>query len=331
MDVELLHPELLWLAPAVAIAILIWRTWRRSSQHLPYAAFPLAGLLPRRARASRLRSAPLFVAAAAVPCIALALSEPVLPSAQAALKSRGLDIVLVLDLSSSMGEVMGLGTPGHGPGSSGPTRMEITKNALLEFIALRPNDRIGMVVFSDNAYVVSPLTFDHDYLRQYVGLVDNNILRNEGMTAIGDGIALANTLLVRQGTANVTGTRVIVVFTDGEHNYGLDPVKAVDSAHADGARVHVIGVDLPEKIRAKPEVQRLVHAIRQYGGRYADAGTVGELRSASRAIDSLEKGWLVQTRTVLNQPIDEYFSLAAAVLLAAAMLLRAVPYFIDVT
>lgn len=328
MDIELLRPEYLWTVPVALAAILAWRlSFRRRA----YAVFPLSMLLPRAARASRLRHAPLVIAAAAVPFIAIALSEPVLPFSEAALTSRGLDVVLVLDLSSSMEEVMGLGTSGHGPGSSGPTRMEITKNALIDFIALRPNDRIGLVVFSDNAYVVSPVTFDHDYLRQYVAMVDNRILRNEGMTAIGDGIALANALLVRQGTANVTGTRVIVVFTDGEHNYGLDPVEALQSAHAAGARVHIIGVDLPATIRMKPDVQRLVRAVRQYGGRYADAGTVAELRAASRSIDALEKGWLVQTRTVRNQPIDQYFTLAAVVLLTLAMLVRAIPYFIDVT
>jgi hypothetical protein len=162
-------------------------------------------------------------------------------------------------------------------------------------------------------------------------MADNRLLRNEGMTAIGDGVALASSLLVRQGTATVKGTRVIVVFTDGEHNYGLDPVKALDVAHDAGARVHIIGVDLPEKIRIKAEVQRLVRAVRQYGGRYTDAATVAELRSASRSIDALEKGWLVQRRTVRNHPIDEYFSLSAVVLLTLAMLLRANPYFIEVT
>ncbi|MEO5895551.1 MAG: VWA domain-containing protein [Vicinamibacterales bacterium] len=328
MDMELLQPQYLWAIPIALSVILAWRlTFRRRA----YAVFPLAVLLPRAARASRLRQAPLMLAAAAVPLIAIALSEPVLPYAEGELKSRGLDIVLVLDLSSSMEEVMGLGQAGRGPGTHGPTRMVITKNALLEFIALRPNDRIGLVVFSDNAYVVSPLTFDHDYLRQYVAMVDNQILRNEGMTAIGDGIALANALLVRQGTANVSGTRVVVVFTDGEHNYGLDPVEALETAHSAGARVHVIGVDLPAEIRIRPEVQRLVRAVRQRGGRYADAGTVAELRAASRSIDALEKGWLIQTRTIRNQPIDYYFSLSAVVLLAGAMLLRAIPYFIDVT
>jgi Ca-activated chloride channel homolog len=328
MEIELLRPQYLWPIPVALAVILAARLlFRRRS----YAAFPLAVLLPRSARASRLRQAPLAVAAAAVPLIAIALSEPVIPFVEGELQSRGLDVVLVLDLSSSMEEVMGPWPPGSGHSTAGPTRMDVTKNALLEFIALRPNDRVGLVVFSDNAYVVSPLTFDHDYLRQYVAMVDNQILRNEGMTAIGDGIALANALMIKQGSATVAGTRVMVVFTDGEHNYGLDPVAALEKAHGGGARVHIIGVDLPAEIRIKPDVQRLVQAVRRYGGRYVDAATVSELRAASRSIDAMEKGWLVQNRTIRNLPVDHYFTLCAVLLLATAMLLRAIPYFIDVT
>ena len=121
------------------------------------------------------------------------------------------------------------------------------------------------------------------------------------------------------------------VMDDGEHNYGLDPVEALQAANAVGARVHIIGVDLPAEVRIRPEVQRLARAVRQNGGRYLDAGTVSELRSASKSIDALEKGWLVQTRSIRNQPIYHYFALLALVLLTAAMVLRAIPYFIDVT
>lgn len=324
---ELQDPEYLWILPVVLVAVLAWRAFRRHR----YAAFPLAGLLtPRTYRASRLRHAPIVIALAALPFIAVALSEPVLPYSEGELKSRGLDIVLVLDLSSSMEETMGAGA-GRRSGFTGQTRMQVTKNALLELIALRPDDRVGLVVFSDNAYVVSPLTFDHDYLRQYVAMIDNRILRNEGMTAIGDGIAVASALLLRQSSADVSGNKVMVVFTDGEHNYGLDPVEALDAASAAGARTHMIGVDLPAEIKAREEVQRLVGAVRRHGGRYFDADTVGQLRAASRSIDALEKGWLVQTRTVRNRPVYHYFALPGLLLVASAMLLRAVPYFIDVT
>lgn len=324
---EFQHPEYLWVVPAVLVGVIAWRLLRRR----PYAAFPLAALLGTGLyRASRLRHAPTFIAAAALPFIAVSLAEPVLPYSEGELKSRGLDIVLVLDLSSSMEETMGAGAGGRS-GFTGQTRMVVTRNALLEFIALRPEDRVGLVVFSDNAYVVSPLTFDHEYLRQYVGMIDNRILRNEGMTAIGEGIAVASALLARQSAADVTGNKVMVVFTDGEHNYGLDPLEALDAASAAGVRTHMIGVDLPAEIKAREEVQRLVGAVRRHGGRYFDADTVGQLRAASRSIDSLEKGWLIQTRTMRNRPVYHYFVVPALLLLTLAMLLRAVPYFVDLT
>lgn len=332
--ITLQRPEYLWALPIALVVIIAWRALRRRS----FVAFPLVGLLTARAyRASRLRHAPTIVAAAALPFIALALTDPVVPYSEGEVKARGLDIVLVLDLSSSMEEIMGppptaaelMGTAGGRP--HGETRLETTKKALLDFIRMRQDDRIGLVVFSDNAYVVSPLTFDHEYLRQYVAMVDNQILRNEGLTAIGDGIVLGTALLARQSATRFAGSKVMVVFTDGEHNFGSDPVEAVEAADATGTRVHMVGVNLPEQIKSGPEVQRLVGAVRRHGGRYFDADTAGQLRSASLAIDRLEKGWLVQTRYIRNRPVYDYFAVPAILLLTAALLLRAVPYFIDVT
>jgi len=328
------RPEYLWALPAALVMIVAWRVLRRR----PFVAFPLEGLLAaRQFRASRLRHAPTVIAAAALPLIALALTDPMIPYSEGEVKARGLDIVLVLDLSSSMQEMMGQGqpignllAPPQGQ-RGGETRMETTKKALLDFISLREDDRIGLVVFSDNAYVVSPLTFDYEYLRQYVGMIDSQILRGEGMTAIGDGIAMGTALLARQSTTRLSGNKVMVVFTDGEHNYGSDPVEALQAADATGTRVHMIGVDLPDQVRAGPEVQRLVSAVRRHGGRYFDADTAGQLRRASLAIDSLVKGWLVQKRYIRNRPVYHYFALPALLLLTGALLLRAVPFFIDVT
>lgn len=332
-ELELRNPEYLWAIPAAIVLVLAWRTFRR--RH--YAAFPLVGLLTdRRYRASRLRHLPVLLAGAAVPFVALAMTDPVLPYSEGEIRARGLDIVLVLDLSSSMEEVMGY-TPtmadlrANAGRPRGDTRLETTKKALLDFIALRQHDRVGLVVFSDNAYVVSPLTFDHDYLERYVEMIDDQILRGEGMTAIGDGIAMGTALLARQSAQNISGNKVMVVFTDGEHNYGADPVEALQQADNAGTRVHLIGVDLPEQVKSGPEVQRLVTAIRRHGGRYFDAETAGQLRRASMSIDSLEKGWLVQTRSIRDRPVYHFFAVPALVFLTLALLLRAVPWFIDVT
>lgn len=376
------YPEYVWVLPIALVVILLLRALRTPA----FAAFPLAGLLGPKYRASRLRHLPTFVAVSALPLIALALTQPVLPYALGQMTSRGLDIVLVLDLSLSMQELMGRpgvpesapaararidysrysisvdqygtyrmtpapGTPaapvngasrGAGatatardqtppPAPARATRLETTKRALIEFIARRRGDRIGLVVFSEHAYLVSPMTFDHESLTQYVELVDDKILPGEAMTAIGDGLTLARSLLARQSTGRISGNQVIVVFTDGENNHGTDPLKALEAADSAGTRVHVVAIDLQEMIRKRPAVQALMNAVVRHGGQYFNAEGAGQLRAASLAIDSLERGLVEQTEYIRNRPVYHYFAIPAMLLLTAALALRTVPFFIDVT
>src|SRR4029079_13979531 len=110
---------------------------------------------------------------------------------------------------------------------TGRTRMDAVKDAVRTFVRTRRDDRIGLVVFSDNAYVISPLTFDHEYLLHYVDLVDDKILQGEGQTAIGDGLALSNYVLSRQATQNSRGHQLIVLLPDGESNRAREPVEVL--------------------------------------------------------------------------------------------------------
>jgi Ca-activated chloride channel family protein len=252
--------------------------------------------------------------------------DPVRRFASESVVTRGVDIALVLDLSSSMEEIMG----GVSASPQRQTRLDVTKRALSQFIRARSGDRIGLVVFSDNAYVVSPLTVDHDYLVRYVDMIDNQILRGEGMTAIGEGLAVANTLLERQPPASPRD-RVIVVFTDGENTYGRDPLGPLEASRQAGYRVHLVGVDLEQEVKGKPEVLRLVRKVRTQGGRYFTADTAGQLQGVARAIDALETGTLTATRAVRNEPVFVPFAAAACVLLCAALLLRSVRSFVDLT
>ena len=317
----LLQPAYLWTIPLALVLIVLWRMLRRPR----FVSFPLARLLSGpQYRASRLRQAPIVAAAAVLPLIALALSEPVLPYSERKVTSRGVDLALVLDLSSSMQELMG--------GQQGAAnRLETTKRALIDFIGRRPDDRIGLIVFSDYSYVVSPLTFDHQYLRDYVSMIDDKTLAEEGLTAIGDGIATGSALLARMKLERGSGRQVMVVFTDGEHNFGEDPLVTLAKADEAGTRVHMVGIDLNEVTKTRPAVLRLVDAVRGYGGRYYDAASAAQLQSASASIDALEKGTLVQTRYVRNRPVFHYFAVPAIVLLCLVFALRAVPYFVDVT
>ena len=318
----------IWLAAAFAtVALLKWRVrWRFAAftAVLPLARFPF--------RASPLRRLPFAVLAAAAALTSLAIMQPVIPYSQADLQSRGLDIVLVVDLSSSMQEDMGSGqTPNRVLVPTGRTRLDAVKDAVRTFVKTRRDDRIGLVVFSDNPYVISPLTFDHEYLLHYIDFVDDKILQGEGQTAIGDGLALSNYVLSRQATRESRGHQVIVLFTDGENNRGREPVDVLAESKAAGIRVHMIGVDLERDVKEKPSVQMLMAAVDDVGGKYFSADSERDLAAASRTIDTMEKGLLVSRVYVRDVPVYEWFAVPALVALAAALALRAIPYFVDQT
>lgn len=332
-----LQPEIGWwmLAGAALVWLARWRLrWRFA------ATTDVRSLGDRRYRASFARRLPFALLVLALACIAVALMEPVIPYSQAEVQSLGLDVVVLLDLSSSMQEDMdappaarttlvSTGVPAA-PRPPAHTRLDATKNAIKTFVRGRRDDRIGLVVFSDNAYVVSPLTFDYDYLVHYVDMVDDQILRGEGQTAIGDGLALANYLLSRQSKGS-RSHQVIVLFTDGENNRGRDPLESLADSSRAGIRVHMIGVDIDKEVKAKPAVQQLLASIQANGGRYFNANSERDLLAASRSIDSIEKGLLVNKVYVHDVPVYQWFAVPALLLLAAAMAVRAIPYFIDQT
>lgn len=329
-----------WFAGAIAAAVVA-----RGLLRQPFAASTTVRWLRGPAyRASPFRRLPFLILLAGLVLIACALMEPVLPFSEAEVRSTGLDIVMLLDLSSSMQEEMErvrqprtLANLSFSSGNKvsarkpGETRLEAVKRAIRNFVLRRRDDRIALIVFSDNAYVVSPLTFDHDYLVHYIDLVDDQILRGEGMTAIGDGLALSNYLLVRQSHGVERRNQVIVLFTDGENNKGRDPVEVLKESSDAKIRVHFIGVDLEDEIRNKVQVQRLLQSIRMYGGRYFNANTASELEAASRTVDSIEKGVLSNRVLVRDVPVFQWFALPALICLAAAIALRAIPFFIDQT
>ena len=335
-----LQPELAWwLFGALALVAIV--RWRMRGE---YAASTTVAWLARAAyRASIVRRLPLAVVATSLGLVALALMEPVIPSVDAEIQSRGLDIVMLLDLSSSMQEQMERVRPSRDMSRltfttrdsmtmrvAGTTRLEATKDAIKSFVMHRRDDRIALIVFSDNAYVVSPLTFDHGYLLRYIDMVDDQILRGEGMTAIGDGLALANYLLARQA-GSMRRNQVVVLFTDGESNKGRDPLDVLQESNAANIRVHFVGLDLEDEVRNKAQVQRLVDAVKRYGGQYFDANTVRDVDRASRTIDAIEKGVLVNRVHVRNEPVYQWFALPALVLIVVAVGLRAVPFFVDLT
>jgi Ca-activated chloride channel family protein len=160
-------------------------------------------------------------------CVAAArpqqLGEPTQPP------QAGRDLMLAVDLSGSMSdEDMTLG---------GQTvdRLTAAKAVLADFLDRRPGDRVGLLVFGDKAYALTPLTLDLDSVR---GQLDDSVVGLAGRaTAIGDAIGLA----VKRLRSQPSSQRVLILLTDGVSNAGiLDPLKAAELARDEGVRIHAI-------------------------------------------------------------------------------------------
>lgn len=160
-------------------------------------------------------------------CVAAArpqqLGEPIQPP------QAGRDLMLAVDLSGSMGdEDMALG-------GQAVDRLTAAKAVLADFLDRRAGDRVGLLVFGDKAYALTPLTRDLDSVR---GQLDDSVVGLAGRaTAIGDAIGLAVKRLRSQPSAQ----RVVILLTDGVSNAGiLDPIKAAELARDENVRIHAI-------------------------------------------------------------------------------------------
>lgn len=321
--------DLLIVLLPLTLLILVVK-WRKRKN---YIAHPLLFYLRTRIRpAPSIIHLPNWLEYLALGFLLLSLLNPVLPSAEHSAVNEGLDIILVLDLSSSMQEPIDLqGTLERrrlGMGQKEKTRLEAVKEAMIQFVQNRRNDRIGVVVFSENGYVVSPMTVDTHYLTRYLRMVDNKTLASEGQTAIGEGILSALHLAEQRirGSHRSKG-KLMIVLTDGENNTGRDVYMAIRKASEAGFKIHFIGVEV-ERARDAP---RLIHAVRASGGNYYDVRDAQQLEKAYIDISRLEKGTFLTKKHLTHLPHFYPFALISFSLLAASLALRSIPYFIEIS
>jgi Ca-activated chloride channel homolog len=156
----------------------------------------------------------------------VALARPQSSSSKQDISVEGIDIVMALDISSSMLAQ-----------DLKPDRLEAAKIVAQDFINGRPNDRVGLVVFSRETFTQVPLTTDHAVLKNIFRDIKSGLL--EDGTAIGDGLATA----VNRLQDSKAISKVIILLTDGENNSGsLDPSSAAEIAKLYGIRIYTIGV-----------------------------------------------------------------------------------------
>ena len=230
---------------------------------------------------------------AALGLLIVGLARPQLGRAATQVRAEGIDIMLAVDLSSSM-----LAEDFQIEGNRA-NRLDAVKNVVREFLDKRPNDRVGLVLFAARPYTQAPLTLDHGWLlsnldRARIGLIEDG-------TAVGSALATA----VGRLEGSDAKSKIVILLTDGQSNAGkVPPLTAAQSAKALGYRVYTIGagtrgtapypqvdpfgrkvyVNMPVDV----DEETLQHIAETTGGRYFRATDTESLRRIYDDIDKLE-------------------------------------------
>ena len=237
-----------------------------------------------------LRHLPFALKSLALTALILAIARPQSSLKEEKVTTEGIDIVMVMDVSSSMLAQ-----------DFSPNRMEASKKLGLEFIDNRNDDRIGLVVFAGESFTQCPITTDHAVVKNFMAEIQQGVL--EDGTAIGMGLATAVTRL-KDSEAK---SKVIILLTDGVNNSGIiDPTTATETAIQYDTRVYTIGVGRRGMARApvsrdargrfiygdvevEIDEELLKQIAGQTGGKYFRATSNQKLQEIYSEIDQLEK------------------------------------------
>jgi len=223
--------------------------------------------------------------------LVVALSRPQAGREKREMSAEGIDIMLTLDVSSSME----LNDLGNGERS----RLAVAKEVVSDFVGGRYSDRIGMVVFAGESFTQCPLTLDYDVLTSFLQGVQ---IADESWNGTAIGMALINaTNRLRESEGR---SQVIILLTDGVNNAGeIEPLTAADVAEAVGVRVYTIGVGSDGSIRrpvqgifgtryqtvqVEIDEDTLREVAQRTGGKYYRATSEEKLEAIYKEIGELE-------------------------------------------
>lgn len=283
-----------WVLVLLALIpfMLLYGWNRRGSAHIRFSSLSVLGRLAQPFSVSLRHGVPVLRCLAVVLIIA-ALARPQAGVKSVEVHSTGVDIMLCLDSSGSM-RALDFTTNGKRD-----TRMAAVKSVVGEFVRGREHDRIGMVVFGEEAFTQCPLTLDYGVL---LSLLDTLEIGMAGdATAIGSALGLC----VKRFKDIDSKSRVVVLLTDGVNNTGtVTPLTAARLARKFGIKVYTIGVGSEGKapfevdslfgkqyvyLEADLDEDTLQQIARLTGGQYFRATDTEALREIYRQIDSMEK------------------------------------------
>lgn len=320
-DIVFGYPEFLYLLILLPF-IIAWYIYRLKKQQPALLLSTTQGFEKSKSTIRvRLRHLLFILRVLVIGLLIIILARPQSSSSHKNVSTEGIDIVLALDISTSM-----LAEDFH------PNRLEAAKKTAMTFIDNRVEDRIGLVIFSGESFTQCPVTIDHDVLKNLFNSIKSGMIMDG--TAIGNGLATAISRL-KDSKAK---SKVIILLTDGVNNTGfIAPLSAAEIAKTFGIRVYTIGVgsrgvapypfQTPfgiqyQNIPVEIDEPVLKEIARTTDGKFFRATGNKALENIYNEIDKMEK-----TRidvAVWSRRSEEFlpFAIAAGALLLLEILLR---------
>jgi Ca-activated chloride channel family protein len=316
------YPKLLWLlvVPALLVLHYIYLELAKRHPHLRVST-SIPWLVKKTTLASSIRHIPFVLRILALSLIVVAIARPRSSEVIEKIDAEGIDIVLAMDVSTSM-----LAR------DFTPDRISASKDIAIEFIAQRPTDRMGIVVFAGESYTQCPLTTDRAALINMMKEVETGLI-DDG-TAIGNGLATA---IARMKDSDAK-SRVVILLTDGVNNSGeVSPQMAVEIAKTYGIRVYTIGVGREgmapypvmtpwgvevRNLEVEIDEDLLKQIADETGGRYFRANDNTKLAEIYDEINQMEKARTTVDSFPIYKELFGTYALLALLLILAELVLN---------
>ena len=306
------YPHILWLIvlPVLLAALYVYREIYEKRPHLRVSN-STPWLVKKTPVVAAMRHLPFLFKLIALVLIILALARPRSVATLQQVNTEGIDIVLAIDVSTSM-----LARDFE------PDRLNAAKNLGVEFVSQRPSDRIGIVAFAGESYTQCPLTADKPALINMINEIKTGII-DDG-TAIGNGLATAVSRLKDSSGES----KVVVLLTDGVNNMGeILPEQAIELANTYGIKVYTIGVGkngvapypyamtpygmVYQPMEVEIDEELLKKIAESTGGRYFRATDNTKLKEIYAGINQMEKSKVtVNKMSVREELFSKYLNWA---------------------
>ncbi len=335
MNFEFANPEFLYLLLLLPVLLLL-RGASGKSGSIIFSSTAIASEVAKKNK-SRPAFIRFFLTLLILTFLIIAFARPRIGTGYSEREESGIDIVLAVDVSGSMSAL------DFSTRQKTMTRLDAVKEVITDFIKKRPNDRIGIVAFAANPFLVSPMTLNHDWVLKNIDRLDIGII-DPNRTAIGSAIGMSVNRLRDLKNAK---SRVVILLTDGENNAGkITPIAAAEAAAGFDTKVYTIAAGsrgvvpmaamdesgkvlrdrngnpiYAGKAQSDNDDSTLQKIAEITGGKFYTASNLSQLKDIYNSIDSLEKTKVKLRNFTSYEELFQYFVGIALALLGLKLIL----------